>query len=80
MLCHFGTFDRLHLPGAWSSTANQLERRAFLLKDTPFLVDDWAPSALESPSRAPLSTPDLRRAGRRAAGPAAVQYRQRPGS
>src|SRR5262249_3806649 len=33
-LCHFGDFDRLHLPGAWASTANQLERRAFLLKDT----------------------------------------------
>jgi len=46
-LCHFGNFDRLHLPGAWSSTANQLERRAFLLKDSLFVIDDYAPAALD---------------------------------
>jgi hypothetical protein len=46
-LCHFGKFDRTHLPGAWISTANQLERRAFILKDIPFVIDDYAPSALE---------------------------------
>lgn len=46
-LCHFGDFDRLHLPGAWSSTANQLERRAFLLKDSLFVIDDYAPAALD---------------------------------
>jgi hypothetical protein len=45
ILSHFGSFDRLHLPGAWSSTANQLERRAFVLKDTMFVVDDYAPGA-----------------------------------
>jgi hypothetical protein len=44
-LAHFGPFDRLHLPGAWTSTANQLERRAFLLKDVPFIIDDYAPSS-----------------------------------
>jgi hypothetical protein len=42
-LSHFGDFDRLHLPGAWSSTANQLERRAFVLNDTLFVVDDYVP-------------------------------------
>jgi len=46
-LCHFGDFDRIHLPGAWSSTANQLERRAFLLKDSLFVIDDYAPAALD---------------------------------
>jgi hypothetical protein len=46
-ISHFGDFDRLHLPGAWSSTANQLERRAFLLKDNLFVIDDYAPSALD---------------------------------
>lgn len=45
---HYGDFDRTHLPGAWSSTANQLERRAFLLKDALFVVDDYAPSALDA--------------------------------
>jgi hypothetical protein len=44
-LCHFGDFDRTHLSAAWESTANQLERRAFILKDTMVVVDDYAPSA-----------------------------------
>jgi hypothetical protein len=47
-LCHFGTFDRTHLPGTWSSTANHLERRAFLLKDTVFVIDDYAPTLLDA--------------------------------
>ena len=44
-LCHFGDFDRLHLPGSWVSTANALEHRAFVLKDTLFVIDDYAPRA-----------------------------------
>lgn len=47
-LCHFGDFDRTHLTGSWSSTANQLERRAFTLKDVLFVIDDYAPSALDA--------------------------------
>jgi hypothetical protein len=47
-LAHFGAFDRLHLPGAWTSTANALERRAFLLKDTAFVIDDYAPSGVDA--------------------------------
>ena len=43
-LSHYGDFDRQHLPGAWISTTNQLERRAFLLKDALFPIDDYAPS------------------------------------
>lgn len=46
-LSHCGAFDRTSLPGAWSSTANQLERRAFILKDMLFVVDDYAPSPLD---------------------------------
>lgn len=46
-LSHFGEFDRTNLT-PWSSTANQLERRAFTLKDAPFVIDDWAPSALDA--------------------------------
>lgn len=42
---HFGkNFKRTHLPGNWSSTANALERQAFLAKDTIFTVDDFAPA------------------------------------
>ena len=47
-LCHYGAFDRLHLPGTWSSTANQLEHRAFVLKDAVFVIDDYAPRALDA--------------------------------
>lgn len=43
----FGGFDRLHLPGTWASTANQLERRAFLLKDSLFAIDDYVPTGLD---------------------------------
>jgi hypothetical protein len=47
-LSHHGSFSRTTLPGAWSSTANALERRAFILKDVTFVVDDYAPSALDA--------------------------------
>lgn len=47
-LSHYGPFERTQLPGAWSSTANQLERRAFLLKDTVFVIDDYAPSGFDA--------------------------------
>jgi hypothetical protein len=47
-LSHFGSFSETSLPGAWSSTANQLERRAFVLKDMPFVVDDYAPCGMDA--------------------------------
>ena len=47
-LCHFGSFSESALPGTWSSTANQLERSAFVLKDAPFVIDDYAPSGLDN--------------------------------
>ena len=47
-LSHYGNFSDTSLPGSWSSTANQLERRAFVLKDAPFIIDDYAPSGLDS--------------------------------
>ena len=41
---HFGAgMDRLHLPGAWSSTANALEILAFHAKDALLVIDDFAP-------------------------------------
>jgi len=46
-LSHWGPFDRTNLPGAWSSTANSLEKRAFSLKDALFVVDDYAPAGLD---------------------------------
>ena len=41
---HFGAgMDRLHLPGAWSSTANSLEALTFHAKDVVIAIDDFAP-------------------------------------
>ncbi|HEV2545927.1 MAG TPA: hypothetical protein VGU20_01180 [Stellaceae bacterium] len=41
---HFGSnFSFDHLPGNWSSTANALEREAFVVKDALFTIDDFAP-------------------------------------
>ncbi len=41
---HFGSsMNRLHLPGAWSSTPNALEALAFHAKDALFVIDDFAP-------------------------------------
>lgn len=39
----FGDFHAKNLPGNWSSTANSLERLAFLAKDVVFCIDDYAP-------------------------------------
>jgi hypothetical protein len=46
ILNHFGEFSRITLPGNWESTANQLERRAFLLKDSLFVIDEYVPTGL----------------------------------
>lgn len=42
---HFGaTWHGKHLPAAWSSTGNSLERQAFLAKDAVLVVDDFCPT------------------------------------
>lgn len=42
---HWGAnWDGKHLPAAWSSTANSLERSAFLTKDAVLVVDDFNPN------------------------------------
>ncbi|MFO1432453.1 MAG: toprim domain-containing protein [Candidatus Competibacteraceae bacterium] len=41
---HFGSaWHGRHLPAAWSSTSNSLERQAFLIKDAVLTVDDFCP-------------------------------------
>lgn len=41
---HYGCkFSDRHLPASWTSTANALERLAFLAKDAVLTVDDFAP-------------------------------------
>ena len=44
MQAHFGAgFNRLNLPGNWTSTSNMMEKMAFLLKDVIFTIDDFVP-------------------------------------
>lgn len=46
---HFGDrFHGKHLPGNWSSTANALEKQAFLAKDAVFTIDDFAPQQTQT--------------------------------
>lgn len=44
MLGHWGpSWNDRNLPGGWVSTANSLEKAAFLAKDAVFVVDDFVP-------------------------------------
>jgi hypothetical protein len=43
IICHYGHFSRVHPPDTWESTANTLERLAFLAKDILLWIDDYAP-------------------------------------
>jgi hypothetical protein len=42
-LAHCGTFSWDQVPANWESSANSLEKQAFLIKDLPFLIDDYRP-------------------------------------
>jgi hypothetical protein len=43
-LNHYGArFDDKHLPASFTDTANRLEQKAFMLKDAPLVIDDFAP-------------------------------------
>lgn len=45
---HYGAgFDRLNLPGSWTSTAASIEFLAFTAKDAPLVVDDFAPGGTQ---------------------------------
>ncbi|CAM6000758.1 unnamed protein product [Sphagnum balticum] len=45
MQAHFGAaFNTSHLPDNWTSTENSLEKKAFLLKDCIFTIDEWTPT------------------------------------
>lgn len=46
---HFGaSLDSRNLPANWSSTANALERQAFIAKDAVLVVDDFVPTGARS--------------------------------
>lgn len=47
-LSHFGNFESNTMPSSFRSTFNNIERKAFIAKDTLFAVDDYKPETLES--------------------------------
>lgn len=49
-LSHFGSgWQHDHMPEGWGSTANALERHAYIVKDALFGVDDFKPLDLKDP-------------------------------
>lgn len=50
-LSHFGEFTALNLPASFKDTANSLERKGFLLKDSLLVIDDFHPSATKAESQ-----------------------------
>jgi len=43
-LSHFGDFSFDSLPASFHDTANHIQKKAFLLKDVPIVVDDYHPT------------------------------------
>lgn len=51
MLSHFGNFERDTIPCGFKDTVNSLEKQAFIVKDSVFLIDDYYPSQSLQESR-----------------------------
>lgn len=45
LLCHYGNFTAKTLPENWESSHNILLKHAFVIKDAPLVIDDYAPQA-----------------------------------
>lgn len=45
-LCHYGDFWRNSFPCSFRDTANSLEKKAFVLKDAPMVIDDFCPETV----------------------------------
>lgn len=54
-LCHYGEFAYDQLLAQWSSSANVLERRMFVLKDMSFNIDDSVPSREQKDAEAKVA-------------------------
>jgi hypothetical protein len=50
-LSHFGNFNHLGLIASWRDTVNALEKKLFIAKDLPTVIDDWAPGVSNSSAR-----------------------------
>ncbi len=47
-LCHFGIFNRDTFPASFRDTLNSIEKKAFLIKDSIIVVDDYNPETIGS--------------------------------
>ncbi|MDL2317683.1 DUF927 domain-containing protein [Eubacteriales bacterium OttesenSCG-928-A19] len=62
-LSHFGNFTSKNLPASFHDTSNYIQKKAFLLKDTLIVVDDYHPStSLQERRRMEASAQNLSRA------------------
>lgn len=50
-LSHFGNFNAKSLPASFNDTANYIRKKAFLLKDSLFVVDDYHPVSSQQERR-----------------------------
>lgn len=50
-LSHYGQFTSTNLPASFSDTANYVRSKAFYLKDTPIVVDDYYPATSRDEKR-----------------------------
>lgn len=45
-LSHYGNFDRDNFPSSFRDTYNSIEKKSFILKDIPNVIDDYNPEAV----------------------------------
>lgn len=74
-LSHFGNFTSKTLPASFHDTANTIRRRAFILKDMPYVVDDYHPSGSQQEKR---QLKEIAQSLSRMAGDGAERGRMRP--
>ena len=74
-LSHFGNFTSKTLPASFHDTGNTIRRRAFILKDMPFVVDDFHPTGSQQEKR---QLKEIAQSLSRMAGDGAERGRMRP--
>ena len=55
-MAHYGNFHAKNPPASFNDTANQIRRKAFLVKDMPILVDDYHPTSSVQEARQMAAT------------------------
>ena len=55
-MAHFGNFHAKNPPASFNDTANQIRKKAFLVKDAPILVDDYHPTQSQQERRQMAAT------------------------